>query len=431
MRTRQRFPLALASLCVLLGLPADPRQAPAQTAGAATAAGEEATIPGGRAEDTAAAINTPHEFAWSLFLALNRQALPGSAGKLDPTRETIRQYDPDRPVVWETWALASGGRAGPIYIPPNRSEVFKDKAVKPVTWDQLDRSTPQPKVFEKYPGKGLDFLLHVGRAAGKFDPVEDGEDGGVEVRMNRNTFDYVLDNDLYSIEGLEERLRSGEPLKFPQASKEVKARWVRINERDKPRYHWRTVKGKDGETQIWGLTAMHIITRDLPNWFWCDFEHGDFERHAEQYSQDSTTRGENPPSGRRGVRNETKGTKWEQMRLRGAQVNFVDAEGNHTILANTQIEHGFQQKSSCISCHARATVGLRSRRPDRPQWQVNTLPLNLAVHPILDEPTGAPQPNWYVDEDGERIYMQTHFLWSIPFRAMSRMKAPPVGRSSP
>ncbi len=382
-------------------------------------------LPGGRDRDTALAMNNPSEHAWQLFLALNRQAKLGVAGFPDPNKPTLKQYDPNRPVVWETWAMANGGRAGVIYVPPNQSEVYRDRGVKPVAWNQLPRDQVQPKVFEPYPGKGLEFLVNAGRPPGKFDPVEDGGVGGVEVRMNRGTFDYIRDQGIYSIEGLEARFRTGEELVFPRNAQEVKARWVRIKETDKPRYHWRTVKSRDGGEQLWGLSALHIITRDLPNWFWCDFEHVDFERTAEQYSVDTTTRGVNPPSGREGIRNETRSTKWQTMRLRGTQTAFNDAEGNPNILANTQIEHGFQQSSSCMSCHARATVGLRSARPDLPKWQTNTLPLNLSIGPILREPVGPPKPVWYVDAYGKRRYLQTHFLWSIPFRAMSTKVMPP------
>ncbi len=383
------------------------------------------TIPGGRPEDTALATNNPDEFAWQLFLSLNRQAKLGAAGVPDPKFPTIRTYDPDRPVVWETWALANGGRAGPVYIPPNRSEVFKDRGAKPVPWHKLPRNSPQPKVFEPYTGKGLDFILKVGRALGKFDPVEDGGEGGLEVRMNQVTYNFIRNETLYHIEGLEERLRKGKKIELPQGAKEIKARWVPIKEKDKPRYHWRTVKAKDGTVQFWGLSALHIITRDLPNWFWCDFEHVDFERHAEQYSQDTTTRGINPPAGEKGIRRETRGTKWEHLRLRGTQISFVDQEGRPTILANTQIEHGFQQKSSCLTCHARAAIGLRSARPNLPGWQANILPLNLAVRPVLDEPVGIPNPKWFVDKYGNRMYLQTHFMWAPPFRALSTKVFPP------
>jgi hypothetical protein len=389
-------------------------------------AGEAArALPGGRPEDTAVAVNDPDEFAWRLFLALSRQALPGKAGEPDPGRPTVRDYDDDKPVVWETWALANGGRAGPVYVRPNRSEVFKDRGAKPAAWGELPRQAPPPKVFEPFPGKGVEFLIRAGRPAGRFDPVEDGGEGGLEVRMNRGTFDYVRDNDLYSIEGLEERFRKGAEINFPRTAQEVKARWVRIAEKDKPRYHWRTVVKSDGTKQLWGLSALHLITRDLPNWFWCDFEHVDFERNAEQYSLDSTTRGEDPPAGREGVRNETRGTKWEAYRLRGTQTDFTDARGRPTVLANSQIEHGFQASSSCITCHARATVGLRSARPGLPRWQAHTLPPNMSPHPRIVGPLGAPKWEWFQDADGEPRYLQTHFLWSMPFRALSTQADPP------
>ena len=63
--------------------------------------------PGGSPDDVALAANDPDEYAWRLFFYINRPALPGAAGLADPAR-TIRQYDPDQPVVWETWALVSG-----------------------------------------------------------------------------------------------------------------------------------------------------------------------------------------------------------------------------------------------------------------------------------------------------------------------------------
>ena len=113
------------------------------------------------------------------------------------------------------------------------------------------------------------------------------------------------------------------------------------------------------------------------------------------------------------------------MRLRGTQTAFTDARGRPTILANSQIEHGIQQKSSCMTCHSRATVGLRSARPGMPGWQANTLPLDLAVRTVLDEAVGVPDPAWFVDDYNERTYLQTHFLWSPPFRALSAEVSPP------
>src|SRR5258705_294191 len=58
-------------------------------------------LPGGRPEDTKMAQDNPDEYAWRLFLGINRQALSGRRGVPDPNR-TIRDYDDDKPVIWET-----------------------------------------------------------------------------------------------------------------------------------------------------------------------------------------------------------------------------------------------------------------------------------------------------------------------------------------
>lgn len=53
---------------------------------------------------------------------------------------------------------------------------------------------------------------------------------------------------------------------------------------------------------------------------------------------------------------ELSGTKWENYRLRGTQVNFVDSFGKDTRLANAQIEANVELQSSCITCHAEAAM---------------------------------------------------------------------------
>ena len=64
-------------------------------------------------------------------------------------------------------------------------------------------------------------------------------------------------------------------IQFGRNAKEVKAQWRRISATDKPRYHWTEIVAADGTRRIYGLTALHIITKDLPNWFWATFEHVD------------------------------------------------------------------------------------------------------------------------------------------------------------
>lgn len=110
---------------------------------------------------------------------------------------------------------------------------------------------------------------------------------GAEFRMNRALYNQATNNTLYNIKGTEDRVHSGKPIKTPASLKETKTRCVPFTERTKPRYHWREITRSNETKQLWGLTAIHIMTRDSPNWFWCDFEHADFERNAEQYSHDS------------------------------------------------------------------------------------------------------------------------------------------------
>jgi hypothetical protein len=215
---------------------------------------------------------------------------------------------------------------------------------------------------------------------------------------------------------------------FPNNSQEVKAQWVKISDADKNRYHWRMVKNSKGQDEIWGLTGLHIITRDLPNWFWCDFEHEDFIPWAEVPASDRTTRGDDAPSrgAKDGIRKEVDGTKWQHYRLRGTQNAFTDSRGFFTVVANSQIEKGFQQTSSCITCHARATAGLRSSDPLANPNRTYSLPVFEISTPFVIGSVGTPKMNWFVDEFSRPRFIQTDFLWSLPFRACSEKETPPT-----
>jgi hypothetical protein len=40
-------------------------------------------------------------------------------------------------------------------------------------------------------------------------------------------------------------------------------------------------------------------------------------------------------------------------------------------------------------------------------------------------PIGTPNPRWFADAFGNPRYIQTHFVWSAPTRAMSTKDSPP------
>jgi hypothetical protein len=333
--------------------------------------------PGGTAEDSYLALNDPDEYAWRLFFFLNRQAEPGVAGVADPTKE-FGELDREAPVVWETWALASGG---------NQSEVLRPGGLKPVEWNKLDRSAKrrhlilspniQLQMLEEEKSRALSEK-HKKNGVGKRSeetnakiiafPPDVSHKEEQEVRINRSAFYAIREQGMYSADGLRTLLdiarqtndRTLIAKRVRSASKEIKAEWLQIDDSQKDRYLWRESSGK-----VYGLVALHIITKDLPTWFWADFGHVDCETGTPPCSykkdegidpKDSTTRGPRATRGSNGVRKETAKSVWRYYILRGTQTGFTKPDGEPQQLSNPVIENPIQN-TSCITCHAYAAIG--------------------------------------------------------------------------
>jgi hypothetical protein len=89
-------------------------------------------------------------------------------------------------------------------------------------------------------------------------------------------------------------------------------------------------------------------------------------------------------------------------------------DGRPTVLSNPVIENTFQ-RSSCMSCHARAAVGERLLGLDgKPIADINRLSTG-------DATLGVPDPAIFGDSGlfrhNEIRFLQTDFLWSPVFRA--------------
>ncbi|MCK5896196.1 MAG: hypothetical protein KAG20_05295 [Cocleimonas sp.] len=281
------------------------------------------------ARNTFLAINKPDQYAWKLFVALNRPGNPSNC-KADRSKKL---GDPGL-TRWQMWR--------------SRTETFLDHAAKPKSWKKACQDGYSPAL-----------------------PTGDASNlENEEVRLNKKTYNFIRKNKLYSLDEQERLAAQGiKDLDFPLGSREVKAHWVKITENDKPRYHWREVD-RANETVIYGLSALHISSKDQPTWFWSTFEHADNESrwpttHPSAFrgwvvpSVDSVAC---PPSNL--ACNQIpqdfglEGTKWENYRLRGTQIDWVDNRGNPTILTNSQIEGFLDQKSmSCMTCHALAAKG--------------------------------------------------------------------------
>lgn len=368
-------------------------------------------------QDTAEALIDPDLYAWRLFVALNW-----------PADVAQREADPARPfgehgdVVWESWKFSSG----------ELNEVFLDRGLDPGPWmpgrvideRRLEDFEPLPVQQQiRLRGKGLQPT---------FDPSTSAVESN-ENHMNRAAYEFIRERELYNVEGQESlfadaaatwgRARAeGRPadprefkLDFPLAAKEVKAQWRPIEEAQKPRYHWHEFTDAHGDKLLFGLTALHVTTKDLPNWFWATFEHVDNpEREgAEPWllpSRDTAAGPDGYPP-QRGI----EGTPWQYYRLRGTQIEFVDSTGNPTLLANAQIEQGFQTTSSCIACHARATIEPASGSQVVDRLAVFERDFGLVVVGSV----GAPDPGLFDAKQfidpvtGQLRYLQLDFVWSL------------------
>jgi len=342
--------------------------------------------------------------------------------------------------VWETWRNAG-------------SEVYKQDGSEPPLWD--DTSLPDEK-----PGrvpKVAKFTAQE-RIIKPFFSPGDGvfhNDGGFgETRLNRSTYEFVRTQCLYSIEGQQRYAKAVEtgkkpPIQFPADSIEVKAAWIDFADPQGdgsvppiPPERRATYYTADFQGKTFGLVALHILTKDLKNWFWATFRHKDAPVDD---AETPDTYG--PPS-------EIRGTVWENYRLGGVQADFTLPTGEPTLLSDHYVEFNFL-KTSCMTCHATAAISSQIATSSSgkkftgipngqalavcsimPDAQDAGLALcrqllgNAAFEPGTNNlvmKRGVPDPTWF-QKNGKSFYMQTDFVWSIPFRGKSEgtATAPPA-----
>lgn len=332
-------------------------------------------------QDTNAATNDPDNYAWRLFVALN---WPANTHNCRPNKE--RTLGDSGLVTWETWQ--------------SKNDIFLEAAQQPPTW----RKGCKNANFYDFP-------------VGNFSTADDEA-----IRLNKKSYNYIRDNRLYSLDEQERLATAGiRDIDFPLGSKEIKAGWVTIHEEDKPRYHWME-KEVNGETIVYGMSSLHIVSKDLPTWFWSTFEHVDNEsRWPTAYPEGfrgwivpSFDSASCPPENLQC--NEIpqgyglEGTKWAHYRLRGTQSTFVDNRGGPNILVNSHLEGFLDQESmSCVTCHALAVKGTTG---DPMPISIVTGEINLEGLPIGH--VGALNPEMFLDALGEPIpYIGLDYVWTL------------------
>lgn len=363
-------------------------------------------------QDTLAAQAETDEYAWRLFVALNW-----------PANVSLRQADAtkklgaDGQVTWETWK--------------NAREVFLPKGADPGPWlgGPSPGTAPTMQRFETLPLQQQIRLRKLEKMGLKpmFDPIAAARSIN-ETRLNKETFEFVRANEFYNLDGQLKAYDQGAEISFPKAAKEIKAQWRKIDSKDRTRFHSVEVTNADGTKTLYGLTALHITTKDLPNWLWATFEHVENQQIPgnEQWQLASVDRfackGQSADCGKAPAGIGLEGTKWENYRLRGAQIEFVDGRGNPTLLANSQPESGFQTSSSCMTCHSRSTIGRIAGQPARLSIFDSSLDAIKTSEAPIQGNVGAAKADWFwsdTDEGRKRLYLQLDFVWSL-FRAQPK-----------
>lgn len=242
-------------------------------------------------------------FSWMTFVALNWPAKGGAAD----TSVTIGQ-NRDAPAVWESWKQTY--------------EVFLPGGAKPLPWG----SAPQPpayfsksavKLFEAE-GRGFSKIAKgyswslPGMLTQNFQPFDagplidqNGRYARFEVLINKDMFDFIVDNELYNLEG-QERYTQKQGIIFPcgarqkeiggklmparQGSIVIKAAWKQLSDDEvkSGRFHMRkavvftpkeigAAHDEYTDVKFFGLVGIHIVhkSEDAPQWTWSTFEHVD------------------------------------------------------------------------------------------------------------------------------------------------------------
>jgi hypothetical protein len=351
--------------------------------------------------DPKVAAERSDEYAWALFEALNWPASMTDGAPLPRT-----PLGADRPGVWETWI--------------DDSSVYREDGHDPGPWQPGHaRLRATDRHFEDMSSRDRPNLRRV--VAGVMIPVVDPAAGArrlTEARMNRVAFDFVRARQLYNIEGQLRSYDSGRPLRFPLGAREVKAKWRPISEAEKGRYHTLTLRHADGSSTLYGLTALNIASKDLPQWFWATFEHVDNPSLPDNEGWQLPSRDEfacdrdhaDCNRAPRGIGLE--GSVWQYYRLRGTLTRYTDAQGAPLRLANSELEPRMQSTSSCITCHSRAAVAnVDGRAAHLPVFDPASLsPDDPAAHRgYIGEPTWLVAGNVW---DG-RAYQSLDFVWSL------------------
>ena len=329
------------------------------------------------------AMQAPDQFAWEKFAELNRPA-NNKAGQVV--------------AWWRTW--------------PEQADVYvaNPNPVDPPQWekisglDQLLAGHPSVQLAAANPG------IRLNASAVTTNTIDQecqalNNNQVEEARLNQEHVEYVVANDLWYVEGKQAAFAKKLKVNFPTGAIEIKANWIPLGDDHDPSTYYTVA---DATGKLWGLVAMHLMTKDIPNWVWATFEHKDNPCYNRYLTAQDTfgldAKGE-PSQALLALFKQygIDAALWSNYRLDGVQVDFTNAMGQPIILGNSVTEFGFQTTSSCMTCHARATTNVAGN------GSLSVFdPHNQSYH-------GAPDPEWYFSSltPPSQSYLPLDFSWAV------------------
>lgn len=270
-----------------------------------------------------------------------------------------------------------------------------------------------------------------------------------ELRINRAMFDYIQENGLYNQNKVYEMAKKGE-INFPQQAMMIKAQWVPVDSTQIGKYYTKMIDGYDYVSEettgytLMGLVGFHLVTHELPNWVWSTFEYKENVGMCDYIGcKDNfgNTQAYIPPKKiidqGYAVGGPSKALLdlfkklnvpevFQNYRLKGSMTEYTDNQGNANIVGNSILEMNLVSSSSCISCHARATLNNRpGDRQNLGMFEKYGISYDSVATPTATKGlhltciTGTPRPKDYLnaDKDGnvypDSIFYQTNFMWQL------------------
>lgn len=398
------------------------------------------------AQDTVASVmqafdedhirRAPDEFSWRILAAISHRVTEFPAGQAPADWASVPS-DANY-AEWETWA--NDVTLFPSHPVADHPPLWADRTAtaKDLIIDPLLAAATALRMHPVHPMKRDPFI------------PGGGQDQDMEIRHNAVDVQLIVNSKLWSRDGLAEVIKSGtnsegipnalakiadtDPL-YRQAI-EIKAEWQPITANQKGQYHWNIITTADGKAELWGVRALHIMTRGLHSWTWSTFENVnsnaspcDYYSCTDHYGcSDSDPKlcpsVVHPESGEfprpykqlslplrpevRALFNDAEWNDWQNYRLIGTQI-FYD---NPRLLGNSILEASVSSgTSSCISCHAAVRGHIQNGkayiRCDRGFVK------NSAMYPDNISLNGPPSTLYSANFKDAEGNLPLGFIWSI------------------